>query len=107
MPNKKRTRRTFSSKEKTALLKEHFLKGRVISELCEEHKIEPRLFYKWREEFFVLSEEVFDSKPSKSSKVKKLEKQIKERDSKLLKKNEVVSELMEEHLALKKKLGLV
>lgn len=107
MPNKKRTRRTFSSQEKTALLKEHFLKGTAISELCEEHKIEPRLFYKWREEFFLLSEGVFDSKPAKSNKVQELEKQLKERDSKLLKKNEVVSELMEEHLALKKKLGLL
>ncbi len=107
MSKKKRTRRTFSSKEKTALLKEHFLTGKAISELCEENKIEPRLFYKWREEFFLLSEGVFDSKPTKSSKIQELEKQVKERDSKLLKKNEVVSELMEEHLALKKKLGLV
>lgn len=102
----KRTRRTFSSKEKTALLKKHLLAGESISDICEEHKIEPRLFYKWREEFFLLSEDVFDQKPMKSTKVQQLEKQLKELDTKLTKKNEVVSELMEEHLALKKKLGL-
>jgi len=107
MSNEKRTRRNFTSKEKTALLKEHLLKGREISNICEEHDIEPRLFYKWREEFFLLSENVFDHKPAVSPKISKLEERVKELDQKLSKKNEVVSELMEEHLELKKKLGLL
>jgi len=107
MANEKRTRRNFTSKEKTTLLKEHLLKGREISQICEEHGIEPRLFYKWREEFFLLSEDVFDHKPTQSPKVSKLEERVKELDQKLTKKNEVVSELMEEHLELKKKLGLL
>jgi len=107
MSNEKRTRRNFTSKEKTNLLKEHLLKGREISTICEEHEIDPSQFYKWREEFFLLSEDVFDHKPTHSPKVRKLEERVKELDQKLSKKNEVVSELMEEHLALKKKLGLL
>lgn len=107
MAIEKRTRRNFTSKEKTTLLKEHLLKGREISAICEEHGIEPRLFYKWREEFFILSENVFDNKPTQSPKIHKLEERVKELDQKLSKKNEVVSELMEEHLELKKKLGLL
>lgn len=107
MSNQKRTRRTFTSKEKTTLLKEHFIKGKEISKICEENDIEPRLFYKWREDFFTLSEDVFDNKPKTSPKINKLEERVKELDEKLTKKNEVVSELMEEHINLKKKLGLL
>jgi transposase len=103
----KRTRRTFSSKEKTNLLKEHFVGGKKISEICEEHTIEPRLFYKWKEEFFLLAEEVFDRSSSKPKKELELENRVGELDKKLTRKNEVLSELMEEHLTLKKKLGLL
>jgi transposase-like protein len=74
-----------------------------VSNLCEELKLQPTVFYHWLKEFFenwaVAFRRPFDEE-------RKQDKQrIATLEAKLKSKNEVLSELMEEHVALKKVLG--
>ena len=48
----KRTRRHFTPKEKVAILKRHLVDQVPVSDLCDELNLQPRLFYRWQQEFF-------------------------------------------------------
>jgi len=99
----KRKRRYFSPEEKVALLKKHLLDKVPISDIGDENDLNPVTFYSWQKQLFEQGTLAFQNR--KDSKVKKLEKDVSRLSSKLQTKNEVLSELMEEHLTLKKNLG--
>ncbi|WP_437935628.1 transposase [Sorangium sp. So ce341] len=48
----KRTRRQHSSEQKAALLKSHHLEKVPVSDLCDEQKFQPSLFYTWQRQLF-------------------------------------------------------
>ncbi len=96
------SRRKFSSVEKVKLLKRHLVEGEKVSDLCKEADIHPTLFSKWKKDFFDKSMNVFDTTVSKTN---SKDKQIEKLEAKLTVKNDVLSELMEEHVMLKKSLG--
>jgi transposase len=98
-------RRHFSAQEKVAILKRHLLEKTPISDLCDELGIVPNLFYRWQKDFFENGHTVFES--DRKSKVAEdaKERKIEQLEAKLQRKNEVLSELMEEHTQLKKELG--
>lgn len=100
MAQKKRSR--FTSEEKVSILKQHLLEKKAISDLCDEHNIHPTMFYRWQKEFFANAGEAFRNKEKESVRWKKKALALEE---KLTRKHEVLSELMEEHIALKKSLG--
>lgn len=99
----KRERRTFTADQKVALLRLHLLEKKPISEICEQHNLSVNLFYSWQKQFFENGAAAFKSqrKPALDPK----EQQIDALKEKLQRKNEVLSELMEEHVALKKERG--
>ena len=45
-------RRHFRGEEKVRILRLHLLEGKAVSDLCEQHKITPSLFYQWQRTFF-------------------------------------------------------
>jgi transposase-like protein len=96
-------RRTFAPDEKVSILKKNFLENVAVSDLCDQHGLHPTVFYRWQKEFFENGARAFEKK--KDSRTTRLEKKIARLESKLVKRNEVLSELMEEHVALKKSLG--
>ena len=102
----KQTRRTFTPSQKVAILRLHLVEQKPVSEICEEHDLAVNLFYKWQKEFFDNGAAAFE-KSSKSKKANQdgKDKKIAALEAKLNKKHEVLSELMEEHVALKKALG--
>lgn len=102
----KKKRRTFSSEEKVSLIQEHLVKGKSVSDICSREDIQVSQFYQWQSDFFTLAGNVFDRSSSKPKKEAQLEKQVSEISEKLTRKHEVLSELLEEHIALKKKLGV-
>ena len=74
-----------------------------ISELCDKHGLQPTVFYRWQNEFFENGTAAFQPKgrPNHSAEQERidyLEKKIQTKD-------EVLAELMAEHVALKKTLG--
>jgi transposase-like protein len=100
----KQQRRHFSAQEKVKVLRLHLLEGKAISALCEEHGIQPSLFYNWQRQFFENGTRAFEGDPADRSQ-NKLHKQIEHLEGRLRRKHEVLSELMEEHIQLKKELG--
>jgi transposase-like protein len=101
-----RTRRHFSPEQKVALLRLHLLEKKPISGICQEHDLSVTLFYLWQKQFFENGTAAFDN----SGKRRKDGQDAKDRtiaalQDKLQRKNEVLSELMEEHVQLKKELG--
>ena len=101
-----RRRRHFTPEQKVALLREHFLDKVPVSDLCERHGISVTLFYSWQKLFFENGPAAFtcNDKRRKADTDAK-DRQIAELQAKLQRKHEVLSELMEEHVQLKKALG--
>jgi transposase-like protein len=96
-------RRHFSPEEKVGILKKHLLEKVPVSALCDQHGIHPTMFHRWLKEFFEGGALVFQRVKANGS--NKFEKRISHLEQKLTQKNEVLSELMEEHVKLKKSLG--
>lgn len=101
-----------SPEEKLAIVKEHLIGKVPVSELCEKYDLVPSLFYKWQTELFENGASSFDrTKKNKNDqsretkRVKELEARLRQSENKLTQKNEVVAELMQEHIKLKKSLG--
>lgn len=99
-----RERRHFSGEEKVKILRMHLVEGKAVSDLCEENQISPSLLYQWQRTFFENGAIAFESK-RKNKKQTHAEARIEVLESKLQRKHEVLSELMEEHVRLKKDLG--
>jgi transposase-like protein len=97
--------RQYTADEKVAILRENLLEKTPISDVCDKHKIRPNIFYRWQKEFFEQGSIVFKSKRSEETQVTRLKQQVAKLEDKLQTKNEVLSELMEEHVMLKKKIG--
>jgi transposase-like protein len=100
----KQARRHFSAEDKVKILRLHLLEGKAISALCEEHGIQPSLFYNWQRQFFEHGTRAFEGGPEDRTE-NKLHKEIAHLEDRLRRKHEVLSELMEEHIRLKKELG--
>jgi transposase len=99
-----RQRRNHSSEEKVKILRLHLLEHKPISELCEEQRIHPTLFYKWQKELFEHGAAAFEHQPH-SRMVVDYQKQVTALKEKLQRKAEVLSEVTEEMVRLKKELG--
>jgi len=89
-----KTRRTFSPEEKVRILKEHLINRKPVSDICDTYKINPVLFYNWQKQFFEQGHTAF-SRPAKDTS----QKTILRLEDKLSQKNEVMAELMGEHVA--------
>jgi len=98
----KKKRHNYTPEEKVIILKRHLLEGIPVSTLCEEYNLQPTVFYKWQQLFFENAVLAFSADKNYNHKEKK---RIQKLEEKLQRKNEVLSELMEEHVKLKKELG--
>lgn len=102
----KRIRRRHSSEQKATLLKRHHLDKVPISELCNENKLQPSVFYDWQRQLFAQAGAVFETpKQGASSREKELEARVAQLEAKLAKKDAVIAEISEEYVKLKKELG--
>ena len=102
-----RTRRQFTPAEKIRILRKHLIEKVAISDICEEHRLQPKLFYTWQQQFFEQGEIVFSQKAKSRVQNEKTQEQarIAQLEEKLNRKNEVVAELMEELIRAKKEAG--
>jgi len=103
MANKKNKKHTPAFK--VSLLKRHLVDGLSVSKLCDDHDITPSLFYKWQQELFSQGDIIFSSSGKDKKHASRLTEKVSALEKKLTLKNEVLSELMEEHLRLKKNIG--
>jgi len=97
-------RRRFGAAEKVQIIREHLLDSRPISEICEKYGIAPTQFYQWQKTFFENGTSAFE--PKKVGREYELENKVKQIDKKLAKKDEVIAELVEHNIHLKKSHGM-
>ena len=101
-----RKRRQISGQQKVEIVKRHLVDGIAVSELCEEYQIQPTQFYQWQRQLFENGEKAFERKSKSAERSQAAEKRkLAKLEAKLIQKNEVVAELLEEHVKLKKELG--
>jgi transposase len=74
-----------------------------VSDVCDEHGLNPTMLYKWQKEFFENGASIFERKADSES--RRLEKENAALKKKMAHKDEVIAEIMESHVALKKSLG--
>jgi transposase-like protein len=95
-------RKRYTAEEKVKILREVLEDGKQISEVAEKYGLSPNNIFKWRKQLFEESLQTFQIKRADISgkaeerKVTALEDRIKQKD-------EIIAELAEELLALKKK----
>ena len=89
-----------------AILREHLIERVPISEVCDKHGLQPAMFYQWQKKLFEDGAAVFEQRRAKSSRQQAAEqRKIDALEARIRNKDEVLAELMGEHVALKKSLG--
>ena len=101
----RKQRKNYQDQDKVFILKRHLVDRVPVSDLCDEYDLQPTVFYRWQKEFFENGAAAFEPKHTTQNKTEK--KRIEQLEAKLQIKNEVLSELMEEHVYLKKELGVL
>ncbi len=96
-------RRRFEAGDKVKIIREHLLDGRPLSEVCEKYSIAPTQFYQWQKTFFENGTAAFA--PKKPGREYELDNRVKQLTKKLARKDEVIAELVEHNIDLKKKHG--
>ena len=98
----RRERRTFTAAQKAALVKRHLVDKVPVSDLCEEAAITPTQFYQWQKQLFEGAAAAFEKKPGKPAGPSPVERRVAHLEQRLATKNEVIAELTEENVRLKK-----
>ena len=105
---KTKKRRYFSAAQKAAILRRHLVDKVPVSDLCDEYKIQPSVLYGWQNQLFGQLEvalEAGDKRRKKQTREAQLERENEALKAKLSKKDNVIAEVSEEFVALKKGLG--
>ena len=97
-------RKYLSADQKVSIVRRHLLENVPVSDLCDEFGIHTTQYYAWQKQLFEGAAQVFERQPNNASRNRQQEAQVK-RIEQLQTKNEVVSELLEEHVQLKNELG--
>jgi transposase-like protein len=101
-------RKYFTPEQKVAIVRRHLLEGVPVSDLCDEFGIHATQYYAWQKLLFESAPQAFERRPNKANQRRQQDAyrdKISQLEQKLQKKNEVVAELLEEHVQLKKELG--
>ena len=99
----KKQRKHYTAEEKVAILRRRLLENVAVSDLCEEVGLQPTVFYRWQKEFFENGAAAFEQKGGRHHQAE--QERIEYLEKKIQTKNEVLAELMAEHVALKKSVG--
>lgn len=101
-------RKQFTPEQKVAIVRRHLVEKVPVSDLCDELGIHANQYYNWQKQLFENAAPVFTRRPNKANEKKRqnaAEKKIEQIEKKLQDRNEVVAELLQEHVQLKKELG--
>jgi transposase len=98
-------RRSFTPELKATILKRYLVDKTPLSDLCDEYQIQPNQIYQWQKMLFDGASGLFERSGGPRKSVNLQEQKIAALQAKLLEKNEVIAELMQDHVLLKKSLG--
>lgn len=101
-------RKFLTPEQKVAIVREYLIEKVPVSDLCDKHGISPVNFYNWQRQLFEQGAVAFERKPNSANQRRQDEtqqKKIEQLEARLQQKNEVIAELLEEHVQLKKANG--
>jgi transposase-like protein len=99
----KKRRRQYSGTDKVAILKRHLVNGETISDICDELKLNPNMYYRWQKTFFENGAKAFETTGKRA--VSSDEQRLVRLKDKLSEKDSVISELVTELIRSKKNDG--
>ena len=103
-----RSRRHFTPEQKAEVVRRHLSDKVPVSNLADELQVQPTLIHLWVKHVLDHAATVFESARGGAGNRRAedaKDRRITQLEAKLVKKNEVVAELMEAHVQLKKELG--
>ena len=103
----KKKRRSYSANEKAVILRRHLADKVPVSELCEEYKLQPSVFYNWQRQLFDNLETAVEATAGRQRRTREtaLERKVVVLEERLARKDSVIAEISEEYVVLKKELG--
>jgi transposase-like protein len=102
----KKERHNYTPQEKVSILRKHLVEKQPVSEICDKHNLQPTVFHRWMKEFFENGAAAFEHESNGSKKHQdKQQRRIDKLEEKLRRKDEVMAELLEEYVIVKKSLG--
>ena len=98
---------------KAEILRRHFVDKIPVSKVCEEFEIQPSIFYSWQRQAFAKLEGLFEetrggkrAQTARERELARKEEQIEALEARISRKDQVIAEISEEHITLKKSLGV-
>lgn len=104
MTSKKRKQKHYQATEKVAIIREHLVEKVPISDICDKYGFHPSVYYRWQKQFFEGGEAAF-APTNEGQVVRQLKQDVADLEGKLARKDEVLGEVMEEYVTLKKSVG--
>ena len=102
----RQSRRHFSAPQKAQIVRRHISGKEPVSNLADEFGLQPSQIHNWIKQVLDQAEHALERAAGRPPRAERLQAKLVERlESSLVKKNEVIAELMEEHVQLKKELG--
>lgn len=101
-------RKHLTPEQKLSIVRRHLIEKVPISDLCDEFQVHATQIYAWQKQLFESGAQAFERRANGANQRRQQDaaaQKIAQLEAKLQKKNEVVAELLEEHVQLKKELG--
>ena len=95
-------RKRYTPEEKVSVLREVIEDGKAVSAAANEHELNPNLILSWRKHLLEEARSIFQIRRTDIS-GKAQERRIVELETKLLERENLIAELAQENLGLKKK----
>lgn len=104
--SKKRKRRRFTPEQKASILGEHLFGKKPISEVCEAHQLQPSVVYDWQRHAQAnLAQALEPGQSQQSRRERELADELARLRAELTRKTDVIAEITEEYVTLKKGLS--
>jgi transposase len=101
-----KSRRNFTAEQKAEIVRRHLSGKEPVSKLAEEFHIQPSQIHTWVKLVLEQAERAFERSPGRHNGAQAKERQkIEQLEAKIVQKNEVIAELLEENVRAKKASG--
>lgn len=99
-------RRHFTAEQKATIVRRHLADKKPVSDLADEFGVQPSQIHGWINQVLAQAKKAFERGPGqRTTPASQEQRKIAQLQEKLTTKNEVIAELMQEHVQLKKELG--
>lgn len=99
----KKQRKHFTAEQKAAIVRQHLVDRKSVADVCEEHGIQPTVFYRWQKQVFDNLAALFEKNSDKHR--MRLEEQVDALKARLARKDEVIAEITQDYIDAKKNIG--